>query len=401
MTHVDRIIDPLRTTPVDAQHLRSMAGTLAVALASLIAACGEGGRAVRTMSRDSAGVTIVEADAVESSLEWSITRLARIEGTPTTPFYRFWSYNLAFRSDGGLYVVDSGEQVVHAFGPDGAWERTIGRPGQGPGEFSAPGAPAAAADTLIVHDFGARGLLKFTRTGEYIETSPAPPGMTGRFVYAPRMVYFARGIRQGTPIRQLRMAKDSGYSVIATESDTIIARNVVYDCGIGLSQPPLFAPELVWAGDGEHIAVNNGGAYSIALYRADSLVAIFRRNLPRIEATEELALRAVGDGEEIIVMGGPTCRIPPEEIVSKRGYNDVVAFVDKLVFDPAGYIWVRRSELTSGSGLIDVLHIRDGYLGTLPRDFPWPDAFGPEGRFASIERDSMGVQTIGYYRLTR
>jgi hypothetical protein len=51
--------------------------------------------------------------------------------------------NLAFSSpadmavdgSGSLYILDSGNQRIQVFGPDGKYIRTIGRKGQGPGEF--------------------------------------------------------------------------------------------------------------------------------------------------------------------------------------------------------------------------------------------------------------------------
>jgi hypothetical protein len=54
--------------------------------------------------------------------------------------------NLAFNSPidmvvdnaGSLYILDSGNQRIQVFGPDGRYVRTIGRKGQGPGEFSGP-----------------------------------------------------------------------------------------------------------------------------------------------------------------------------------------------------------------------------------------------------------------------
>jgi 6-bladed beta-propeller len=52
--------------------------------------------------------------------------------------------NLAFDSPrdmavdgaGNIYILDSGNQRIQVFGPDGTYVRTIGRRGQGPGEFS-------------------------------------------------------------------------------------------------------------------------------------------------------------------------------------------------------------------------------------------------------------------------
>src|SRR5690606_5053546 len=106
-----------------------------LALGFTLAGCGAADGTVRTASRDSAGVTIVESNGAGTALPWTVTRVARIEGSPSSLFHRVSRHGLAFRDDGALYVLDGGDQVVHLFDATGTYERTIGRPGRGPGEF--------------------------------------------------------------------------------------------------------------------------------------------------------------------------------------------------------------------------------------------------------------------------
>jgi hypothetical protein len=55
--------------------------------------------------------------------------------------------NLAFNAPldmaaddaGNIYILDTGNRRIQVFGPDGRYVRTIGRKGQGPGEFMSPG----------------------------------------------------------------------------------------------------------------------------------------------------------------------------------------------------------------------------------------------------------------------
>ncbi len=44
--------------------------------------------------------------------------------------------DMAVDDPGNLYILDSGNQRIQVFGPDGKFVRTIGRRGQGPGEFA-------------------------------------------------------------------------------------------------------------------------------------------------------------------------------------------------------------------------------------------------------------------------
>jgi hypothetical protein len=55
--------------------------------------------------------------------------------------------------DGNIYVLDSANTRIQKFGPDGKYQATIGRKGQGPGEFLMPDAIAFDKDgNLVVAD---------------------------------------------------------------------------------------------------------------------------------------------------------------------------------------------------------------------------------------------------------
>jgi hypothetical protein len=55
--------------------------------------------------------------------------------------------------DGNIYILDTGNSRIQKFGPDGKYLATIGRKGQGPGEFIMPESlDIDAAGNMIVHD---------------------------------------------------------------------------------------------------------------------------------------------------------------------------------------------------------------------------------------------------------
>ena len=47
--------------------------------------------------------------------------------------------DIAMDSSGNIYILDSGNQRIQKFSPEGKYLATIGRKGQGPGEFNYPG----------------------------------------------------------------------------------------------------------------------------------------------------------------------------------------------------------------------------------------------------------------------
>lgn len=89
--------------------------------------------------------------------------------------------NLAFRSpldmavdDGGrTYILDSGNQRIQVFGPDGKYLRTIGRRGQGPGEFESLNSISIDPQgNFHVLDSAQRRVQVFTPLGEVFKTTP-------------------------------------------------------------------------------------------------------------------------------------------------------------------------------------------------------------------------------------
>lgn len=76
--------------------------------------------------------------------------------------------------DGAMYIADhtSDRVLVHAH--DGGFQRTIGRPGQGPGEFARIGSFSLVSDSMFFQmDGGGRRLNVFNcRTGDFRGTLP-------------------------------------------------------------------------------------------------------------------------------------------------------------------------------------------------------------------------------------
>ncbi len=87
-----------------------------------------------------AGVRVVvnPAEPLYGEIKLSLEEELRIgkEGDERTQFYRV--RDIAADPQGNIYVDDMSNGRVQVFDPQGAFLRTIGRPGQGPGEFENP-----------------------------------------------------------------------------------------------------------------------------------------------------------------------------------------------------------------------------------------------------------------------
>lgn len=87
-------------------------------------------------------------------------------------------YNMLFRpqrfvvdQNENIYITDSQEQSIKVFDPKGEYIQTIGRKGEGPGEFSFIGYLTFLPDgRLMVMDLEARRISLFDSDGKYIES---------------------------------------------------------------------------------------------------------------------------------------------------------------------------------------------------------------------------------------
>jgi hypothetical protein len=82
--------------------------------------------------------------------------------------------DLHVHPDGRLLVTDVLNHVVQIFGPDGGHIGTLGRQGQGPGEFMLPTGLQTRGDSILVVDDGNQRIQVFTSEGEAIESRTWP-----------------------------------------------------------------------------------------------------------------------------------------------------------------------------------------------------------------------------------
>lgn len=106
--------------------------------------------------RDSADVRIVEnpsAGVWTAGEAWTVTEELRIGSLEGRGAYQFGSITaLAVDEDGRIWVADSQAREVRVFDAEGGHQRTLGRPGSGPGELgqALPGVFVRDGATLVV-----------------------------------------------------------------------------------------------------------------------------------------------------------------------------------------------------------------------------------------------------------
>lgn len=103
--------------------------------------------------------------------------------------------SVAVGPEGHLWVADGRNARIQVFDRDGVLVRSVGREGQGPGEFGAVNSLAWLGDTLLVLDFGNGRIAELSRDGEWLGVRPAPgrisgsPAMLRLYAVGPTEVY--------------------------------------------------------------------------------------------------------------------------------------------------------------------------------------------------------------------
>ena len=367
---------------------------------------------------------------------------------------------LGAMSIGGARVVGLGSDGMRVlvFDASGNFLRQFGSSGEGPGEFSMPTGFAVTPDgTTIVADMGHRAYQLFDADGAFLRMVRASegddPGGFARSILADprggavftgsfgdrRAIISSGGGDAGPPTSRPIARLGLGGEVVRTDtvveawlppraeaevklpanlgvaaSGNVRASNILG----GLTQPLVFEPPLL-AGvlPNGGIVHSDSSAYELKVTPPDAGEAarVIRRPLrpepvtPRIEKDyleEQEAARGGGRGGMVVMSTtGGSSRAGSNQSFSfdlpEPEFYPEIPILRALVTTWEGRIWVqRRGDEPESDGPIDVIAGDGRYVGTFPTDtVEMPNAFGPNGMAAFIERDDFDVARVVVRRL--
>ena len=370
--------------------------------------------------------------------------------------------DMAFDDAGNLYLLDFEAHRVVVVDLRGRLVRSIGRSGEGPGEFGfLPRHLVATADgRVIVGDIsGHRSFLVFDSDGDFDRNVRAGDdllGIRGR-------LYLDGGGRDAVVLSGSLIVIESMRPAgaedppgkrpilrLALEGDEMVRETITHawappSAGIitirmggqeittGDQTPPprTFDPGLfVGPLPGGGVAFSDSSAYAIKLTEPNGTVSrilsrpfdpqpvtdqILEAEIERqleeyveLEASMNAQPQRTVDGRTgEVVDGVPRDMILEGLLRSRRMYLEALPYADEVpvVLDLRttweGQIWVRRRAVDLISdGPIDVLTVEGHYLGSYPSDTAMPTAFGPAGLLAFVEIDEFGVNTVVVKRLS-
>ena len=107
--------------------------------------------------------------AQDIPLAWDFHEVWRAGGLDAPRWAQFTRFgDMAFDGSGNLYVVDGQASHIVKVGPDGSLLATIGRAGQGPGEFGLiVGVTVWPDGSFVVNDARRDGLQLFSADGKF------------------------------------------------------------------------------------------------------------------------------------------------------------------------------------------------------------------------------------------
>jgi len=338
---------------------------------------------------DTIGGTLVVRNGPDApwteQTQWSIRedlRIGSVEGRPHTNFTGPLT-SVSFGPNGQIFVLDLDAYQIEVFDQSGEFIRTIGRPGRGPGEFTAPSAMAWDMEgrLWVSNEFNGRYDV-FDSTGGHLKTVPRP-------------------IRAAARMQHELVVDNDGFILDEASSagDVVFLR--VDSMGVIDTFPPIprrsrpnfflprdfdrlalkYLPTLVWA-----LAPDRTVWFADA-----SELRLFQRTLEgdtiRIVETQHRPVENEGRLEDWIEGEFYKAGVPRSQLMLARPIIQAIHILGD------GHLLVQiAEEVGVDSALFDVFDPEGRFLGSLRSPFSW-NTLG----MSSFRGDTVATVTIGEF----
>lgn len=406
--------------------------TAALVLGGCDAAPG-GAEGTATTARDSAGVRIVESSRPAHS-GWSVEpepylSIGSVDGDEPYLLSRVGGVRIA--DDGRVVLLNGSDQTVRVYGADGRYLARMGGAGDGPGEFTAPGARGIfvqGGQVLVPHGGAGVFLERFDLDGRLLGSvrvhdvpvyglSAVEVLVDGRVVLAS----FPQGGRAGGTsgiVIQPRTVHLLDPDDVRVDSVTSIEGLRFLDVGLSVLINQEFGPIGQVAAHGEEILVGWPERAEVrAVDPAGALRRIQRWALPAAAVTEAQRQayrdRLLTMGTESGGQASDALRQQRRTMVDGMVFPTEHRVYTRLLPDAAGNLWVQRFDVRSAGtpeeraeafaspAVWDVLDPTGAWVTTVET----PGGVGVSSigadHVAGVSRDEMGVEYVVLHRLIR
>lgn len=411
---------------------------LFAAMALPLAACGESGTTPRPTANvtDSAGVRLVTSDpddAVYAELaEAPALSVGLLDGPPELLFGRIAT--VARDEDGNLVVADGQANEIRIFDPRGAWLRTLGGEGEGPGEFERlGGAWPVAGGGIVAIDSNLERVTRFDPDGATAGTATFAGQLMDETGFTEIDVIGLGGpttllskatltripslsSQRGTmqTVMEEMFSGEAPISYVRHRFDGILVDSLApgRDEATSLSMSGSgrgwemsirfvpFSPQSAATGSAHGVVVTGGVHYEISVFDPEGALRVRARLTEAPPALTDEYLRAHATSS------GTRERDEAEIRASIEGYRamplpeSLPGYTDVVIAD-TGEIWARRYGVR-GAAMVrwDVFAADGGYLGRVVV----PGSFRIEevglGQVLGVATDDLGVERAQIRELT-
>jgi hypothetical protein len=296
--------------------------------------------------------------------------------------------DVAVDDNGFLYVCDYKNRNIKKFGATGVYLKSIGRLGQGPGEFNSPMEIEVANGKLYVMDLMNMRISIFDFEGKFLKSVPILPeaviqaGSWWKMKALPDGRFIVH--KEKVDRNDLKAPQEVFLNLYSSELDfikTIYQQKIRRDKYITeprkINVPIPFAAQVYWdiMPDGK-LAVGFSEKYEIEIYDPDKgKVSSFSHEYTPVEVTaldKELHFKGMS-----VTIGGPSgiiseTRGAPDYVVKNTEFPRYKPPFYELAVDAQGNIWIRP-------------FLADPKMG------PCFDAFAPNGAFLNRVRIEGGA----------
>lgn len=401
-------------------------GTARALLAAVVAAsCGVGDRAddadnADVVVRDSAGVRVVEHHAdpwAEDVPAWRLVEpplidLGVIEGDANYMFYRVTD---AVRMPGArIVVLDGGSAELRFFASDGGFIRTVGRQGEGPGEFLMPTAIwRTAGDSIVVFDGQLERLSVFTGTGEFVRVAPLVPSVLNPevvgalgdrgFLLAAWVLDFQE---PGFPMQYIHVYGGTPMGAIGSA----LGRYPLWRMGpvpsVGMIAGPALQPRTQVAGAGARYYVGTAETHAYEVHAPDGRLTDRVRwtgpDLTVTDAHEDRHREA-----RLAAAETPDAQRHAQRLLDETGFSATLPAYAQFMTDLAGNLWILAFEVAGEVAGADaparwaILDPAGRRIGRVVMPAGLRIAEIGDDYVLAIARDALDVEHVRLYRLLK
>lgn len=286
---------------------------------------------------------------------------------------------ISVSEDEKIYILDSKEAHVKVFDKNGKYLKTIGRPGQGPGELNRPSTISVSQNELMVHE--TRRLSFFSLDGEFLRNvSTKGVWALSAMIDSKGNIVVTEGLLDPDNVRYILKKFDSKMNLLSE-----IASSPAPDARKSFNP---FMPVAHWLIDkDDNIVYGYPKNYELQIFNPeDKLIKKITKEYDPVKVTEKEKKKFLED--------------TPPQIRTRYDFSKYHSAYRRLFLDDEGRIFVRAWEKIVDEDIYyyDVFDHEGRYIVKIPlRTRPY---ICKKGKLYSIEEDEDGFQMVKKYKVT-